>query len=164
MWSNLVGLYGKCGDLAYAGHLFAGIPIQDVVLWTAMTAGCFQHGFNEDALVLLEQMRHEGVKPNQFTYTSVLRECAGLKALEQGKQIHGSINKSQFELNVFVGSPIIDLYAKCGSLVQAQYVFDNMPNQNIVPWNVIILGHLRHGYSKEALKLLYQMHDLGMNP
>ena len=81
LWSNLVGLYGKCGDLAYAGHLFVGIPIQDVVLWTVRIAGCFQHGFNEDALVLLEQMRHEGVKPNQFTYTSVLRACAGLEAL-----------------------------------------------------------------------------------
>ena len=104
------------------------------------------------------------MKPNQFTYTSVLRACAILEALEQGKQIHGDIYKSQFELNVFVGSPIIDLYDKCESLVQAQYVFDSMPNQNTVPWNVIILGHLRHEYSKDALKLLYQMHDLGMNP
>ena len=74
-------IWNLCGDLAYAGHLSAGIPIQDVVWWTAMTAGCFQHGFNEDVLILLEQMRHEGVKPNQFTYTSVLRACAGLEAL-----------------------------------------------------------------------------------
>ena len=81
LWSNLVGLYGKCGDLAYVGHLFVGIPIHDVVLWTVMIAGCFQYGFNEEALVLLDKMRREGVKPNQFTYTSVLRACAGLEAL-----------------------------------------------------------------------------------
>lgn len=129
-----------------------------------MIAGCVQQGFNEETPVLFEQIRREGVKPNQFTYTSVLRACAGLEALEQGKQIHGSINKSQFESDVFVGSALIDLYAKCGSLVQAQYVFDSMPSRNAVSWNVIILGHLRHGYSKKALKLLYQMHESGMKP
>ena len=95
----------------------------------------------------------------------MLRAFAGKQIHDkQGKQIHGSINKSQFESDVFVGSALIDLYAKHWILVQAQYVFDNMPNQNTVPWNVIILGHLRHGYSKEALKLLYQMHGLGMKP
>ena len=89
----------------------------------------------------------------------MLTACAGLEALQQGKHIHGSINKSQFESVIFVGSSLIDQYAKCGSLVQAQYVFDSMPNRNTVLWTVIILGHLRHGYSKEALKLLYQMHE-----
>ena len=48
--------------MAYAGKCFARIPIQDVVSWTAMTAGCFQQGFNEEALVLLVQMRREVVK------------------------------------------------------------------------------------------------------
>ena len=95
----------------------------------------------------------------------MLRACAGKQIHgKQGKQIHGSINKSQFELDIFEGSALIDLYAKCGSLVQAQYVFDSMPNRNTVLWTVIILGHLRHGYSKEALKLLYQMHEPGMKP
>ena len=89
-----------------------------------MIAGCVQQGFNEEAPVLFEQIRREGVKPNQFTYTSVLRACAR----KQGKQIHGSINKSQFESDVFEGSSLIDLYAQFGSLVQAQYVFDNMPS------------------------------------
>lgn len=164
LWSTLVGLYGKCGDLEYAGHLFAGIPIHDVVSWTARIVGCVRQGLNEEALVLFEQMRREGVKPNEFTYTSILRACASLEALEQGKQIHGSINKTQFESNVYVGSALIDLYAKCGSLVQAQYVFDSMPSRNTVSWNVIILGYLRHRYSKEALKLLYRMLESGMRP
>lgn len=63
-----------------------------------------------------------------------------------------------------MGSALIDMYAKYKSLVQAQYVFDNMPSRNTFSWIVIILGYLRHGYSKKALQLLYQMHEPYMKP
>eukprot|EP01018_Ginkgo_biloba_P026550 Gb_17962 [translate_table: standard] len=162
--STLVGLYGKCGNLAYAGQVFKGMPVRDVVSWTALIAGYAQQGYGKEALVLLTQMLQEGVKPNQFTFASILRACAGLEALEQGKQIHGSISKTQFESYVFVGSALVDMYSKCGSLVDAHQVFDRMPVRNAVSWNTIIVGYLKHGYSREALKLLYQMREAGMEP
>lgn len=42
LWSNCVLLYGNCRDLAHVRHLFAKIPIQDVISWTMMTARCVQ--------------------------------------------------------------------------------------------------------------------------
>ena len=104
------------------------------------------------------------MKPNKFTYTSVLRACDGLEALEQGKQIHGSINKSQFELDIFVGSSLIDLYAKCGSLEIACQLFDKMSERDVVSWSVMIVRHAQSGNANEALELFRQMHLACMKP
>jgi pentatricopeptide repeat protein len=37
------------------------------------------------------------------------------------------------------------MYVKCGSMEDAWKVFNNMPSQNVVSWNVIILGFVKHG-------------------
>ena len=45
------------------------------------------NGRYEKALQLFEQMQNEGESHNKFTFTSVLKACAGLTDLERGKEI-----------------------------------------------------------------------------
>ncbi len=45
----------------------------------------------------------------------VLNACA-LDALEQGRCGHKQITESAWESDVFVGSSLMDMYAKCGSM------------------------------------------------
>ena len=42
-----------------------------------------------------------------------------LRALQHGKEVHGEINRSGFQQNVFVGSVLVDMYVKCGSMEDA---------------------------------------------
>jgi pentatricopeptide repeat protein len=72
--------------------------------------------------------------------------------------------KTGFELDVVVGSALVDMYAKCGSIDEASNVFNKMPERNIVTWTVIIIGYAQHGYAQEVLKLFSQMQDTGMKP
>ncbi|XP_059065505.1 pentatricopeptide repeat-containing protein At4g18520, chloroplastic-like [Cryptomeria japonica] len=160
--NTLVGLYANCGNLIYARKVFLQLPIRDVVSWTTIIEGHVKQGHGEEALTLFARMLGEGMEPNEFTFTSILRACATLEALEEGKQIHGYINKAQFESDVYVGSALMDVYIKCGNLASAHHVFDRISEPNQFSWNVIIEGYLRHGYRKEALKLICQMHKSGM--
>eukprot|EP00249_Psilotum_nudum_P015225 c25216_g4_i1 orf=220-1116(+) len=158
----LVNMYSKCGSVAEARLVFDKMPKRDVVSWTAMIGGYARLGHGEDALKLFSQMQGETVKPGRVTFISVLRACAHLSSLEQGKKIHAHIIKSGFESDIFVGTALIDMYVKSGSLKHARQVFDKMQEWSVVSWNVIISACARHGRGEQAFKLFQEMWQEGL--
>ena len=71
---------------------------------------------NAKALKYLILMLIEGVMPNMFTYSSVLRACDELLSLTQ---LHCCIIKAGLESDVVVRSALIDIYSKLGELQNA---------------------------------------------
>jgi pentatricopeptide repeat protein len=162
--SALIDMYAKCGDLEDAHKVFDKINESNEVLWTALITGYAQHGLGKEALLLFEEMQWSGMKPNDFTFANVLRACASLAALARGRQAHAHLIKSGFEEKIFPGSTLVDMYAKCGSIEDAQEVFERMPKRNVVSWNAMITGCAQHGLGKEALKLFEKMQLAGTKP
>ncbi|KAJ7528356.1 hypothetical protein O6H91_15G000100 [Diphasiastrum complanatum] len=162
--STLVNMYAKCGCPEGARELFDNMSERDVVSWTAMIAGYAQNGLGKEALALYEQMKHEGVQPDNVTLVLLLNACASLAALEQGKQLHSVIMKRGFQSDVVVGSTLVDMYAKCGCTEGARELFDNMSERDVVSWNTMIAGYAQNGLGKEALALFEQMQREGTKP
>ncbi|XP_010261165.1 PREDICTED: pentatricopeptide repeat-containing protein At4g18520-like [Nelumbo nucifera] len=160
--STLVWFYCKCAEFIYASKVLQSMPFRGVVSWTAIISGYAHLGYGLEALEFLKEMLCEGVVPNPFTYSSALKACANVKALLQGKWIHSSVNKTCSLSNVFVGSALIDMYAKCGCVSEAIKVFDSMPERNSVSWKAMIVGYARNGLCREALKLMYRMQAEGI--
>lgn len=160
--STLVWLYCKCGAYVYATNVLENMPLRDVVSWTAMISGHARHGHGSEALEFLNDMLWEGVDPNPYTYSSALKACAKQEAVNQGKWIHAFANKTHSISNVYVGSALIDMYFKCGYVEDAFRVFDQMPERNLVSWNVMIVGYARNGHCQQALKLMYRMQAEGI--
>ncbi|CAN1315327.1 Pentatricopeptide repeat-containing protein At2g33680 [Linum perenne] len=153
----LVDMYAKCGHVRDARRGFDVLSDPDIVLWTSMIAGYVQNGENEDGLSLYDQMRMQGVLPNELTMASLLKACSSLAALEQGKQIHGCIVKYGFTLEMPIGSTLSTMYAKCGSLDDANIAFRRMPERDILSWNAMISGLSHNGQGEEALQLFQDM-------
>ncbi|KNA24226.1 hypothetical protein SOVF_017730 [Spinacia oleracea] len=161
--STLVWLYCKCDEYGLASRVLQHMPLRDVVSWTAIISGCTHLGYEFEAFEFLKEMLSEGVKPNPFTYSSVLKACASVEAIKHGKLIHSSLNKSPvFSNNIFVGSALINMYAKCGCVSDAFQVFNSMKEKNLVSWRSMIVGYATNGYCREALKLMYQMQEEGL--
>jgi hypothetical protein len=72
-------------------------------------------------------MQHAGVQPDSVTFVGLLNACASVVVLEQGRCVHQQILQSGLESDVFVGSSLVDTYAKCGSIEDAWSVFNKMP-------------------------------------
>lgn len=160
--STLVWFYCKCEEHPFASKVLQNMPLRDVVSWTAIISGYTSLGHEPEALEFLKEMLEEGVEPNPFTYSSALKACAHLEAILQGKLIHSSVNKTLALSNVFVGSALINMYAKCGYVSEAIQVFDSMPQRNLVSWKAMIVGYSRNGLCGEALKLMYRMQAEGI--
>eukprot|EP01018_Ginkgo_biloba_P013185 Gb_32447 [translate_table: standard] len=162
--NTLVHMYVKFGSLLDARRVFNDMPKRDVFSWTVMIAAYSRYGFANEALALFHQMQQTDIKPNHFTFVSVLPACANMASLEQGKEIHDKITRSGLDSNVFVGNTLIGMYAKCRSLDMARNVFDKMPQRDVVSWNSMIAPYTRHGHFEEALKLFAQMRRADIQP
>jgi pentatricopeptide repeat protein len=59
--------------------------------------------------------------------------------------VYEHLRPSGCESEVFVGSSLVDMYAKCGSIKGAARVFNKMPSWNVVTSSTMILGHVKGG-------------------
>jgi len=155
--NSLVNMYAKFGNMEDANRVFNKMLSHDVVTWNVMIFGYVKCGQSQKALELCQEMQHDALWPSPVTFVGLLNSCASLIALEQGRRIHKQIIGCVYESNVFVGSSLVDMYAKCGSMEDACRVFNKMPSRDVVAWNAMIFGYMKFGQGQKALELFQQM-------
>lgn len=160
----IIDMYIKCGSLEDARSVFDRLPGQDVVAWTALITGYTQHEYSQEALRLFQRMEEKGMEPDNIAFASILNACSGLAALDQGKQCHVHITNCRCDEDAFVGSALINMYAKCGSLRDAYRVFRKMHTQSVVTWNAIITGYALHSDYRLVLHHFEAMQQEGLKP
>ncbi|KAM7265836.1 hypothetical protein ACFE04_003519 [Oxalis oulophora] len=161
--TRLLIFYNKCDRLIEARRVLDGMPERNVVSWTAMISACSQKGFATEALLLFLQMLRSGVEANEFTFASVLTSCIGGFGFELGKQIHSMIIKNAYESHIFVGSSLLDMYAKSGKIHEARRIFECLPERDIVSCTAIISGYAQLSLDEEALELFRRLQMEGMS-
>eukprot|EP01018_Ginkgo_biloba_P003260 Gb_27377 [translate_table: standard] len=120
---------------------------------------------NQGRLKEAVQILHAVGKPvDSFTYVCLLQECMKTKALSEGKLVHIHMSERGFLSDSFSQNTLLNMYAKCGSIVDARRVFDQMPHRDVFSWSVMIAAYSRYGPSEEALKFFHQMPRTGIQP
>lgn len=160
--SSLIDMYVKCGSLAQAQQVLDKLPIRNVVVWTALIAGYAEQGYGGKAIISLQEMRRDGVCPDDVTYICSIKACGSIGALDKGQELHADVTMKGMEINVLISSTLVDMYAKCGSLPAAQVVFDKLPICNEVACTALIGGYTEHGHAEEALNCFEQMQQEGI--
>ncbi|KAK0597942.1 hypothetical protein LWI29_030064 [Acer saccharum] len=162
VYNAIVDAYAKCGALVDVRKIFDRMEERNIVSWTTLVTAHSQCSQWEEALAVFSQMRKEGFIPNQFTFSSVLRSCSGLCFLEYGQQVHGLICKVGLDSDKCIESALVDMYAKCGSISEAEKVFEKIINPDTVSWTAMISSYAQHGLSENALQLFSRMEQLGI--
>ncbi|GAA0165533.1 hypothetical protein LIER_20914 [Lithospermum erythrorhizon] len=161
--TGLVDMYVKCYRIKAAEKLFRTMDSgKNHVTWTAIINGYSLNGNSDKTLQCFCQMRSEGIEANQYTFPSVLTACGSASDLRFGEQVHGCVVRGGFHANIFVQSALVDMYAKCGDLNCAKEVLESMEVLQVVAWNSMIVGYMRHGLEENALSLLEKMHGIGL--
>ncbi|XP_062024987.1 pentatricopeptide repeat-containing protein At1g06143 [Rosa rugosa] len=163
-WNTMIDGYARLGDVESAELLFNQMPTRDLISWTAMINCYSQNRKFGEALAVFNDMRLNGVSPDAVTMSTVISACAHLGALDLGKGIHFYVTQNGFDLDVYIGSALIDMYAKCGTLDRALVVFFNLTDKNLFCWNSVIEGLAAHGYAKKALAMFSKMEREKIKP
>ena len=143
--SNLLSVYIRCGSLQDARQVFDALAKKSVIHWNVMIGGYVQHNRGKDAMQLFHQMRQEHVQADKITYVSILKACASPLSLKCGREVHVLIRRDGLESDIRVGTALIQMYAKCGSIEEARQAFDNLTNRNVVSWTATVGAHAQSG-------------------
>lgn len=164
--SKLVRLYASCGYVDKAHEVFDQMSRRNkpAFAWNSLISGYAELGLYEDALALYFQMEEEGVDPDRFTFPRVLKACAGVGLIQIGEAVHRRLVKLGYFDDGFVLNALVDMYAKCGDIVKARKVFDQIASRDSVSWNSMLTGYIRHGLPVETLDIFRQMLQEGYLP
>ncbi|KAJ7536588.1 hypothetical protein O6H91_12G075300 [Diphasiastrum complanatum] len=160
----LIDMYTKCNSIEDACRIFSSMNSHDLVTWNAMISGYVKCGLVNMALALFSQMQREQVQPDKITFVSTLSACVSTESLEDGKQIHAQIIQRGWDSDIVIGSNLINMYGKCGSIEDACRVFDNMPIKDIVSWNAMILAYVKCDLAEKAIEVFREMQQKDVEP
>ncbi|WCJ19766.1 Tetratricopeptide repeat (TPR)-like superfamily protein [Euphorbia peplus] len=161
--STIVTMYGRCGALASASQMFDEMcqtQVFNLVSWNSIVSAYMHNGDSKNAIGLFRTMCASGcddVKPDAVSLVTVLPAFASMGDWLHGKKLHGFAMRSGLFENVFVASSLVDMYAKCGMMEEADKVFKRMNNKNVVTWNSMVTGYSQLGRFEEALGLFKKM-------
>ncbi|XP_024524570.1 pentatricopeptide repeat-containing protein At1g08070, chloroplastic-like [Selaginella moellendorffii] len=130
--NTLLDMYVRCGSMDEARQAFEAMEFCDVFSWTCL--GYAHTGEGNLALELFQGMQDEGCEPDAVTFVAAFKACSILAEKEEGELVDGTVVKLQAlergralhsqsgrknKTNIFVANALLDLYAKCGSMVEA---------------------------------------------
>lgn len=99
-------------------------------------------------------------RPLAFTLSAVLKALARLTALNEGAQIHSHVFKFGFHVDPRVLTALLGFYAKCGRIVDARKLFDEMAERgvgDVQVWNTMVAGYAADGDVDSASSLFERM-------
>ncbi|XP_027121954.1 putative pentatricopeptide repeat-containing protein At2g01510 [Coffea arabica] len=164
--NTMLSGYVKSGNLNSAMQLFDNMVDRTAVSWTIMIGAYSQKNQFKSAFRLYADMCNVGTeRPDQVTFTTLLSGCSDdSEALKEVVQVHGHVIKMGFDSELRVGNSLVDSYCKCRCLDSALFLFSGMLERDSVTFNAMVTGYTKCGMNDYAIKLFFQMRDLGLKP
>ncbi|PKA47545.1 Pentatricopeptide repeat-containing protein [Apostasia shenzhenica] len=158
MSNALTDMYSKAGEMESATRVMGtSYDGWNVVSCSSLIDGHVEGEEIEKAVSIFVECKRRGINPNEFTFSSIIKACAGQAALEQGMQLHAQVIKSGFIMDPFVCSTLIDMYGKCGLLSSSTESFHEIQSPTYIAWNSIISVLAQHGCGREAIVAFHRM-------
>ena len=186
--NTILSMYGKCGDVSKAEHVFSNLCSPTTVSWNAILSTLVENGSGKKALLLYRQMMGEKNTTdlvNEVTMMIGVQACGTMVVEEEEKEQSnlaiGNINMKQMYLDIgrafradalrkdytsdiLVATTLVSMYGKCGALVEAENVFISIVCRNAVSWTSMLSAYIENGEGAKALVLYRQMHKEGFTP
>lgn len=157
--TTLIDLYGKCGRLSDARKAFDEMRRRgelDVQAWNTMVVACAEAGDMEAARHLFDEMPER----NTHSYIAMINGYAAANKMELLRQLLDG-NFTFNGNNSVVFTAVITGYAKCGDLLAARQIFDELDDKDVASWNAMITAYAHAGLTEEAVALFHLMLDNG---
>ncbi|XVF27439.1 hypothetical protein REPUB_Repub14bG0106600 [Reevesia pubescens] len=146
-------------NLSYAHSVFTHITNPNSFSYNSLIRAYANSHIPQNALFLFHQMLEGPVFPDKYSFTFVLKACAGFGGFQEGRQIHGLVLKMGIGFDVFVANTLIHVYGKSGYFRVARNLLDRMPKRNVVSWNALLSAYIETGFIRLARGFFDEMEE-----
>lgn len=163
-WNVILYTYHLLVDKAL--KTFNSMTVKDSLSWNIMISGFAEIGHANKALEMFVQLLRSQ-KPESrssgSTFTTILTLCATFCMLSWGRMVHGYSIKCGHHnnKNINVANSLINMYAKCGMIVESERVLHDMLKRDVVSWNCLVSGLAENGFCRKALNVAVMAIELG---
>ncbi|KAK3118903.1 hypothetical protein QOZ80_9BG0710400 [Eleusine coracana subsp. coracana] len=164
IYNALIDMFSKCGGLSIASNIFKAMPRKNVVTWTSMISALAMHGEGRSALDLFEQMRSQGVEPNEVTFLGLLHACCHAGLVDEGRSLFRCmVQECRMVPNHGHYGCMVDLLGRAKLLPEAVELIESMPlRPNVAIWCSLLAACWMHGDVK--LGAFAAKNVLALNP
>lgn len=155
--SAIVDMYLNFGNLGYAYQVFDKMPERDTVLCNTMISGLVKNGCFDDAVLVFKDMVLKGRRFDSTSFAAVLTAVAELMKLKLGMAIECLSIKVGFHWHVHVLTGFISLYAKCGYMLAAKCLFEQIEHPDVIAYNAMISGFSCNREMENAVSVFNEM-------
>ncbi|XP_050373958.1 LOW QUALITY PROTEIN: pentatricopeptide repeat-containing protein At2g01510, mitochondrial [Argentina anserina] len=160
--TSLITSFIALGDISYARKVFDEMYKPRVFLWNTIIKAYVKGCDFLEAAAVYRVMQRVGVRPDEFTYTFVVKACAKLQ--RGGAAVAAHAVKYGLEFVAEVRTELVVMCVKDGELGAAGFLFENMVERDLVAWNAFIAACVQSGRAAEALDLFRRMRVAGVKP
>ncbi|KAI5066826.1 hypothetical protein GOP47_0017354 [Adiantum capillus-veneris] len=111
--NSLVDMYAKCGSLEFAQEIFTRMSKKDLISWNTIITAFAQYGRTDEVFKHFENLKVEGLKPDEYTFSCLLSVCTSLGDVNLGSNIHEEVRNAGLECRIPVMNALLDMYSKC---------------------------------------------------
>ncbi|XP_059305894.1 pentatricopeptide repeat-containing protein At4g21065 [Lycium ferocissimum] len=111
------------------------------------------------------KMLQYGFLPNNYTYPFVIKALCRTKDYIFGETLHCSVIKFGHVMDLHIANSLLHMYASFGVFSnEVMKLFDEMPERDVVSWNVIIDDLGKNGCFDEVMDAFNEMCRYGVEP
>ncbi|CDP09649.1 unnamed protein product [Coffea canephora] len=126
-------------------------------LYNTMIRAHSSLGLYDQGLKIYNEMVRNNVEVDNYTYPFVLKLCSERSGQQKGLEVHGTLIKFGFDEDLFVNNTLMLFYRNCEDVKVVQKLFNEMPERDVVSWNMMIRVFSDNGCDVEVIELFKKM-------
>lgn len=160
----LISMYAGDLDLPTARKLFDSLLEKNASVWNAMISAYTQSKKFFEAFEIFRQMIRAEMQPDLVTFVSIIPSCENYCSFHCGESLTACVIKNGLGNQPSVLTALLSMYAKLGNIDSAKFLFDQIPNRNLLCWNAMMSAYVRNRFWDASLAVFRQMQFAGLNP
>ncbi|KAK3227834.1 hypothetical protein Dsin_007696 [Dipteronia sinensis] len=156
--TTLISHFSKIGDFSRAFSFLFDTRNPDIITYNALLSGLARFRLPGSVYVLFDQLRHQGLKPDSFTLSSLVKAC---ESLEENEIVHGVCLRLGFGCGAYLVSGLVENYSKIGDIVSAEKCFRECLGVDNVVYTAMVCGYVWNGEFEKSKGVFMEMSGFG---